>query len=417
MKNNWYSAEDLPVVRDLRSSLALLKLLTSFPGLHEAKYIEAKNDQKKIEKQLDETVKLVDGFYDKLGPRHWIFTNYIDPNEARTIAAAPTEEEAEKRIIAYYQKEGTLDTAFIHLHSQPAMIPRLSLLHLALEDYKAGRYYSSVLVLITVMDGFVNDCNPQNRKDQSSLKSEDMRGWNGIAALEAGLPTAQRLFTKGFYKLDENEVIEVYRNGIVHGMLTNYNNVIVATKAWNLLFAVLDWKQAKDDRIRKDQEQGKKLTIRELLNKARHDREDQKKRAAWQAHSLNPEHPEEDHSGAYKVCIDFLTAWHDKNYGALGSFLYNATKMSAGRKAGEARQLYSVTDLKSWQILEAYRTAPAVATFKVFLNCDRFQETRTLRFVRFKARDRMDVVPEWERGCWMIVNEYGTIPDPPIRKS
>ena len=89
--------------------------------------------------------------------------------------------------------------------------------------------------------------------------------------------------------------------------------------------------------------------------------------------------------------------------------------MSAGRKAGEARQLYSVTELKSWQILEAYRPAPAVATFKVLLNCDSFQETKTLRFVRLKARDSMDAAPEWETGCWMVVG-YGTIPDPPIRK-
>ena len=415
MKNNWYSAEDLPMVRDLRSNLALLKRITSFSDLNKAEYIEAKNNQKKIKKQLDETVKLVDGFYDKLGPRHWIFTNYLDLNEARTIAAAPTEEEAEERIIAYYQKDSTLDMAFIHLHSQPAMRPRFPLLHLALEDYKAGRYYSSVLVLITIMDGFVNDCNPQNRKDQSSLKSEDMRGWNGTAALEAGLPTAQGLFTKGFYKLDENKVVEVYRNGIVHGMLTNYNNVIVATKAWNLLFAVLDWKEAKDAEIEKEQKLAEKPTIRQLLRQIKHSRKNLKLGAAWEAHSLTLDHPEEDHSGAYKTCIDFLTAWLNKNYGALGSFLYNATKMSAGRKAGEARQLYSVTELKSWQILEAYRPAPAVATFKVLLNCDSFQETKTLRFVRLKARDSMDAAPEWETGCWMVVG-YGTIPDPPIRK-
>lgn len=37
---------------------------------------------------------------------------------------------------------------------------------------------------------------------------------------------------------------EVFRNGIVHGSVVNFNNVVVATKAWNMLFAVADWASA-----------------------------------------------------------------------------------------------------------------------------------------------------------------------------
>jgi RIO-like serine/threonine protein kinase len=42
----------------------------------------------------------------------------------------------------------------------------------------------------------------------------------------------------------DDEVFEVYRNGIVHGTVVNFNNVVVATKAWNMLFAVADWDSA-----------------------------------------------------------------------------------------------------------------------------------------------------------------------------
>ena len=52
---------------------------------------------------------------------------------------------------------------------------------------------------------------------------------------------AHRTFTKTFGRPSDEEVQELYRNGIVHGMLTNFDNVIVATKAWNRLFAVGDW--------------------------------------------------------------------------------------------------------------------------------------------------------------------------------
>jgi hypothetical protein len=38
---------------------------------------------------------------------------------------------------------------------------------------------------------------------------------------------------------------ELYRNGIIHGTLLNYDNDVVATKAWNRLFAVVDWAKAR----------------------------------------------------------------------------------------------------------------------------------------------------------------------------
>ena len=33
-------------------------------------------------------------------------------------------------------------------------------------------------------------------------------------------------------------------HGIVHGTITRFDNVVVATKAWNMLFALVDWAAA-----------------------------------------------------------------------------------------------------------------------------------------------------------------------------
>ena len=46
-------------------------------------------------------------------------------------------------------------------------------------------------------------------------------------------------------KVIKEPVYELYRHGIVHGMVVDFDNEIVATKAWNYLFAVVDWAEDK----------------------------------------------------------------------------------------------------------------------------------------------------------------------------
>lgn len=43
---------------------------------------------------------------------------------------------------------------------------------------------------------------------------------------------------------EDEQVFEVYRHGIVHGSIISFDNIIVATKAWSMLFAVADWATA-----------------------------------------------------------------------------------------------------------------------------------------------------------------------------
>ncbi|MFE4492425.1 hypothetical protein ACFRKD_08185 [Streptomyces niveus] len=50
---------------------------------------------------------------------------------------------------------------------------------------------------------------------------------------------------KGRSATREEPVYELYRNGIVHGSILNYDNITVATKAFNRLLAVADWAVAR----------------------------------------------------------------------------------------------------------------------------------------------------------------------------
>jgi hypothetical protein len=56
---------------------------------------------------------------------------------------------------------------------------------------------------------------------------------------------AHRTFTKSFKARIDEPVYDPYRNGIVHGNIINFDNRIVAAKAWNRLFVVADWADAR----------------------------------------------------------------------------------------------------------------------------------------------------------------------------
>lgn len=410
-KNDWHSAEDIPTVQELRRQLKIYKAACTLP-LDLSMRQSANENMNAIKEQLDERVKLIDAFYDLLGSRHWIFTDSFDLDIAREIVKAQSQEEAEQQVIEYYQTESTLNGGLKQLRRQPAMKARLHLIRYALDDYRAGRYYSTILLLISVMDGFVNDCNPEQRKDMSARNAEEMTGKDGVAALSRGLPKSHVIFRKGFRKCSDEEVTEVYRNGIIHGVLTNYNNILVATKAWNMLFAVLDWKESIDAKQRREQEQT--LSPTEMLEALRRLGDNRKEQEQWEPYQIDVDNPDSDKSGAYRACATFLSAWEKRNYGRLGTFLYNLPGDSKNKKAKEAKGLYSTTSLSAWKILKANRPAAAVALFDVQLECDRFQETKQLHFIRVKSQDDMDIVGDREPGCWVLL-KYAILPDPSIQ--
>src|SRR5262249_15562979 len=111
---------------------------------------------------------------------------------------------------------------------------------------------ATVHVLLSVMDGFVNEFESV-RRGLHARETEDLNAWDSVVGHHMGLTSAHRTFTKSKGATSEEPVCELYRNGIVHGMLLDYDNDVVATKAWNRLFAVMDWAKARE----KEQEPAK----------------------------------------------------------------------------------------------------------------------------------------------------------------
>ncbi len=177
---------------------------------------EQRNQVKELEREHRRITGLVDTFYGLLGTRNWVFTSDLNLPAIEYVVDADDAGTAETRLISYYKEHGRIAFPLRRLYRFDAMRTRIGLLQKALTDYEAGRYYSTVLVILSVMDGFVNYLDAAARQGLHARPVEDMVAWDSVAGHHLGLSHAHQSFLKGFYKTDDTKVTELFRNGIMH---------------------------------------------------------------------------------------------------------------------------------------------------------------------------------------------------------
>lgn len=368
-----------------------------------------------ITEELDGLVSLVDNFYRLLGPRNWVFSDALDLDRMRKVVAQPTPEEAERELIEYLKEKDALHWMIIRLNRFPDMRSRIPLLEKAERDYLEGRYYSSVLVTVSMMDGFVNDAFKSERKGLHAREAGELHSNDCVATVWDGLPSVQKTFTRSISAREDKPVYEVYRNGIMHGMITDYDNDVVASKAWCMLFAVGDWVDSVTREQKEDEGNRQSLgeTLRYLSEMRERNAENDIKLNAWKKHQVNLEHPISPDDEVPRSCNDFLATWKAKNYGALGSFFPNTVGMTPGKLAGQARELYSPHPIEEYEIEEIDRPAAAIALARINLRFQNKTWTALIRLCRFNGADP---AAEWEPGAWKV-NGYGVDPFIDIRET
>src|SRR5207245_9850382 len=101
---------------------------------------------------------------------------------------------------------------------------------------------------------------------------------DGPISHHKGIGSVHRIFFKQIRVTITEPVEELYRNGIMHGTVLNFDNIIVATKAWNMLFAVMDWATAKTEA---EAPKPPEKTWQEVMNQMIENGKDKKLLAAW----------------------------------------------------------------------------------------------------------------------------------------
>ncbi len=207
------SANDLPSIKELKRSASGLEWLGRL-----LRSDEARKSAREVREELDGLVSLVNGFYRLPGDRNWVFSDALNLERTRALASKPTPGEAERELIEYLKEEEVLHRMITRLSRFPDMRPCIPLLEKAEQDHLQGRYYSSVLVTVTVMDGFVNDAfRSEGRKGLHARESEELHAGDCIATVWDGLPSIQKVFMKSIRARMDEPVCEVYRNHARHG--------------------------------------------------------------------------------------------------------------------------------------------------------------------------------------------------------
>lgn len=312
------SAADIPAFKKLKAQAAGLRLLVIIkPSL--------RKEFKRLEAELDRLVTSVDRFYELLGDRNWVFHGSLKLDDLHPALATGFADEVEQAVISQYVDAENMKFTLMRAKAVPELRPYAQLLDNALRDYQEERYYATVLALLPVLDGFVAEVG-DNRRGLHSIEEQKLIVWNSLVAHHQGLASTQRSFTRSFNTLNEEPLFELHRNGILHGNFSNFDNLVLASKAWNRLFALLDWREA---RIEAAKPPPVEPTLKEALTRLGEVHAQKKVLDKWRPRSSSVA---DDGLSAVEgepvvqSGIGLLEAWKARNFGVVAQYLHEFGK-------------------------------------------------------------------------------------------
>ncbi len=390
------SAHDLPSFVEMRQQLKAFRALTFFVMRGKRSAIA------ELRTRMNEMADRVDAFYDRLGSRHWVFNDWMSTTEIDVLLdETSTPEEAEHRLIELYRDPKATKWHLLRLRGVSGLRERHHLLERAREDYDAGRFDACTLLLISAMDGFVNDFEASKRHGLAARDADEMVAWDSVTGHHLGLTNALKPFLKPIKKRVDEEVFEVHRHGIVHGSVVNYNNVVVATKAWNLLFAVVDWSIATTKKATEDAKPPPP-TLRETFGRLAEYGRRKKARELFEAWTISRESEGFDSDEVVVQTKLFFEIWQKKQWGRLVPLM--PPQLIGQKTSGQAAEytkswfdLHEVTDV----VLERVEyTQSSVAEVRGKATIDSTTGNLRLRWVRYDNEGNLALNDE--PGAWHL---------------
>jgi len=270
---------------------------------------------------------------------------------------------AEEYLADSYNEE-TLKWGILRFNGNSDFRRRIRLAELAQEDYLSGRYHGCVPLLLSLLDGLVNDVSKHVGFFAENI---DLTAWDCIAAHETGLQALASILTKRRNKTNEDLISIPFRNGILHGRELAFDNKIVAAKCWAALFAARDWAGALDDG-KNEPKPKEEVSWKQIFTQMSETSLIKKAIEEWQPRTTEdvlylpfegditdlPENTPERAVGA------FLDHWRNKRFGPIADALLYFTGTPKGKKAGLARQDFGKHVPTSFKILSVDDQAAAV---------------------------------------------------------
>ncbi len=394
------SAHDLPAFQELSSQLKGMSLLTRVVAREQHQEIVA------ARRRIDDLANLVDEFYALLGERNWVFHDALPTTEVRELLdrSGIDADVAERALIELYRESELLGFWVNGLRHRSGFQQRHHQITRALAHYEAKEFDSCVLQLIVVMDGFVNDFEPGLRKGLAARDSDEMVAWDSVVGHHKGLSHALKAFHKTFKKRVDDEVFEVHRHGIVHGAVVSFDNAVVATKAWNILFAVGDWAAA-NERAAKPPEPPPTLreTAATLWRHANHENYRERFRASVAA----IDDPGFEELEVVRRVRAFLEAWEKQRWAIVAEAFSTKTlglRKNRGQQIEWVKSVYEFHPLEAFEISEVEFPQASVAVIRGEATIGEESGPVALRWIHWRPDETLaipgDADAEWCIGVY-----------------
>lgn len=361
---------------------------------------------------VDEVTSLPDEFNNLFSDHGWIMYGNMNVDIAKKaieVGKAGHIKEAEDILVEFYSAD-EIESELKTMFAVQAFRNRMSLAEKALIDFKEGRYYASILVVISLLDGMVNEIQQRGFFNQDV----DLTAWDSVAAHNNGLQKLVSVLSRSRTKTCTESIEIPYRHGIIHGMDLGYDNQLVAVKSWVALLATRDWALlAEHGQLGAPPPKPEKSFL-ETLHQLGELEKDKKAITEW-----NPRNIEigstlpktgtpsdyENYSPEQKF-VEFLTYWQKNNYGFMANCMSKQINRENKTLPRHIREHYSEKLLSEWQLYEVEDIAPGITdiTVKVTIaeegkKYNRLLQTRVIR----EDDQEFAVVREKPGSQWVLV--------------
>lgn len=415
---------DNPSAKKMKESLEGMKMLKNATemglfdglipfGLDKDKLSDAFSDLEELEEQMP-MLDVPDKFNEHFVERGWIAhesMNFTAMKTAVELAETGQLDEAEQVIINAYDKSLELSVKMIQWMEE--FSPRNELLKLAYDDYLAGRFHSCILMLFTIIDGFVADIKEIDGNKGFFAEGEDIYAWDSIAAHKTGLTELRKLLYQNRGKTNTEKVDIPYRNGIMHGRDLNYANKKVAIKLWSTLFSLKDGIIA----IKKGKpEEPKEFDLRDTIQLMKDNEVRKELLDKWEPRKLeiDVDIPENGDSSEYsdnspeKDLIEFFEYWRKDNFGKIIEKLNY--RFLEGDTTGKIifrlkKGIFKRKTIKDYSIISIDDDSPAISDIKVNLTIQKEDKeiSKEITFRMVFERENGDIeIRGMQTGSWKI---------------
>jgi hypothetical protein len=417
MKQKNQDIKDIPSLKKLKNDVHGMRILSKTTkffeklGIKNTKFSNVLDKFPELEKITKEIIELPDRFNNHFSKHGWIAyesMNFELMKNTVNLADKEKLEEAEAILVEQFD-ESNLDFNLMKMKAIQEYLIREDLIKKAMTDYLSERYHACIPVILSLIDGIVNDIEQKGFFAQGV----DLTAWDSIAAHSSGLQELAKIFNKKRKKTTAETITVPYRHGIIHGRDLGYDNKIVAAKSWAALFAIRDWALAVRNKGENQKNEEEARNILESLKKMAETESLKKKIKKWEPRKIEigrdcprSGEPKDYAKGSpERAIVEFLLYWQNRNYGLMAHIIKTFRDEPIKKFAGYIRELFQAHSLKSFSLIRIADFAPAAAEIEVELNImideKEIKKSSKVRLIHENEQGNPQVMGA-ENGIWKI---------------